>query len=470
MPAHAALIERAREKIAELRVDELKAAHVLPDAGSFMPVVIYPHIQYYPPADADALLSRETIRPDFPYALYVHIPFCAFSCHYCHWVKMINPGDAVVDDYLDTLIEEMRLVTARLGVDRVPISTGIFGGGTPTFLSARQLERILTAVDKYFDRSACRQFSFEAEPRSLLGEDGAAKLHVLRDFGIDRISLGVQSFNDVTLKRMGRYHDGPEALQAIEAIRQAGIQSLSIDLIYGYPGQQPEDWIETMNAAIAANVDAWQLYRLRILQHGDRQGAIIHEFLKHGERFPSDDEIRLMKMVSLMSSVEAGYEQRFTRIFARGQEHLTHFMWDYCVNLSHVIGLGPSAWSNYNRLFTVNVSDDFDRYRELVRSGKVPADRALLRDTATDARRSLISPLKNHRVRKSLFERRMGFTVEEHFGPELARLENLGLLGQDAHSVRLTERGRFFADETMMQLFQKRFLPFPEITHDLMPE
>ena len=211
MPSHDALIARAREKLAALDAAELLQERILPGEGEFLPVVIYPHIEYYEPADADLLRARDPLPPDIPFTLYVHIPFCAFSCAYCHWVKIINPKGEVVDDYLDTLIMEMKLATRSLGVDRVPISTAIFGGGTPTFLSAAQLERVLTELNRHFDFTNCRQFSFEAEPRSVLGEEGAAKLRVLREFGIHRISLGVQSFNDRLLQRMGRRHSGDEA-------------------------------------------------------------------------------------------------------------------------------------------------------------------------------------------------------------------------------------------------------------------
>lgn len=253
-------------------------------------------------------------------------------------------------------------------------------------------------------------------------------------------------------------------------IRKVGIPSISIDLIYGYPGQTFEDWIKTMETAISSGVDAWHLYRLRIIRHGDVQGTILNNYMENPGRFPELQKIYLMKALGLVMSTNNGFEQHFTRIFATAPKHLTQFMWDYCCNLTDVVGMGISAWGNYHRCFTMNVGNDFDLYRQLVRGGKLPIDRGIFRDRETEARRSFILPLKNDRLYKKRFTQRTGLEVEQHFGPELARLESLGLLEQDDKIVRLKPRGRFFADETVMQLFQKKFLPFPEMAHDLMPE
>ena len=460
-------IQRAREAVAELRADELAEAGILPPGKKFFPTITYPPQTMYPAAmPADIFADDEEI-PGVRYGAYVHIPFCAWACKYCHWVKTINPAGAEVDAYLDLLVREMDMAVERLGKSTVPVSSVLFGGGTPTYLTPAQLERTLTAFRAHYDLSRCRQFSYEAEPASILGDEGMTKLKILKAHGVDRISLGVQSFRDDVLKRMGRHHSGDQALQAIEHIRKAGIGSVSIDLIYGYPGLTLEGWIETMEDALRSGADAWHLYRLRILRHGDRQGEIIKEFEGQPQIFPDVDTIRLMKMLGKIISEAHGYHEHFTRIFATSEEHVTQFMWDYCCRLTNVIGHGPSAWSNFNRTFTLNVGS-LKQHQELVSQGKQPVDRGIHRDLETEARRSLLLPLKNVSVIKAAFLQRTGLDPSTHFGPELARLKGLGLLDEDDETIFLTPRGRFFADETIIQLYQRKYLPFDEVAHDLM--
>jgi oxygen-independent coproporphyrinogen III oxidase len=463
-------IERAQEALDGLALDELIDAGVLLPDDRFFPTITYPPITMYPAADPDTLFDGEPLPPEIPNAAYVHVPFCAFSCAYCHWVKTIGAGTEQIDEYLDLLEVEMGLAVGRLGVERLPVSTVLFGGGTPTYPSLDRLERLLDIFEAHFDLSSCRQFSFEAEPASLLGDEGLAKLRLLRERGVDRISIGVQSFLDPVLQRMGRHHSGDQALRAIEQIRRAGIDSISIDLIYGYPGQSEEDWIRTMQLAIDSGVDAWHLYRLRVKRHGDVEGAIHKQFRKTREQFPDRSTIHRMKMVGWLMSLDHGYGQYFTRIFCSGQQHVTQFMWDYCCNLTNVVGTGPSAWGNYHRTFTLNAGADREMYRSRVLAGKLPMDRGVIRDLDHEARRSLILPLKNDRVYRRRFTARTGLDLDQTFGPELDRLRDLGLLDSDERSVYLTDRGRFVADETMMQLYHRRYLPFPEVAHDRMPD
>jgi len=177
-----------------------------------------------------------------------------------------------------------------------------------------------------------------------------------------------------------------------------------------------------------------------------------------------------MKMAGWLMSLDHGYGQHFTRIFCSKPAHVTQFMWDYCCNLSNVVGTGPSAWSNYHRTFTLNAGANREMYRGRVRAGKLPLDRGVVRDLDHEARRSLILPLKNDRVYRRRFAARTGLDLDETFGPEFDRLRDLGLLDSDERAVFLTERGRFVADETMMQLYHRRYLPFPEVAHDRMPD
>ena len=462
-------IERARALLDGFDLPGLRAAGVLPSSARFKPVITYPSLVQYGPLDPGEVMASGRLRSDGPMAVYVHVPFCFFRCNYCHWDTRVNPPLPVVDRFLATLDRELAAMCDRLGHARLPASSVLIGGGTPTWLDPQRLGRLLDSLGAHVDLSRCRQYSVEAEPSSLLGDTGAARLGQLTAHGVNRVSLGVQSFDDAILARMGRRHTGRDCHAAVEAVRRVGVPSVSLDLIYGYPGQTVETWLNSLLEAVRSDADAWQLYRLRIERHGDVQGPILDELQKRAGDFPVRSEADLMKALGVVVSEGSGRHEHFTRIFATAPEHVTQYMVDYCIRMTDVAGFGPSSWSNFGSVFTQNIATDLDAYEAAVTAGLPPFDRGLLRDDDTDARRSAIAPLKNGAIDRNAFRERHGSDVTERFGPALDRLEAHGLLQRTEYEVRLTPRGRFVADEAVMALFQRRYLPFPELARDWMP-
>jgi len=463
-------IELAENELAAMNKAELAAAGLLFPRDQFRPTVYYPPITEFPPADVDRLLAGDAAAfTADAYAAYVHIPFCQSRCAYCHWVFAVGADEAAVDDYLATVEKEMQLVKRRLGRERIPVSTALFGGGTPTYLTARQLVTILTAFHRHYDLNRCRQFSFEIEPSSVLGAEGRDKLRAMRDFGVNRLCLGAQTFNDDILRRLGRRHTAAQTRAAAALARELGFESVSLDLIYGLPGQSVADWIATMEQAMASEANAWHLLRLRIERYGDVQARIKERYRNGPDDFPNEEEIELMKMLGWVMSEAHGFGQYIGRMFGRRAHNVSEFSRDYLCRLSDVVGVGPSGWSNYHFTFTQNIGIEMPRYRQAVYDGKVPADRGMCRDIETEARRSFITPLKNERIDKNAFRRRLGFTVQNHFGAELARLRAFGLIDEDERALHLTRRGQFFGDQTIMQFYQRRYVPFPGLLHPLMP-
>ncbi|MBM3776197.1 MAG: coproporphyrinogen III oxidase family protein, partial [Acidobacteria bacterium] len=371
--------------------------------------------------------------------------------------------DDEVDHYLSLLEREMILQKARLGVDLIPARSVLIGGGTPSFLSPPQLERFLQSIHRHYNLSQCAQFSFEPEPSTMLGEEGGARIRLLKEYGVTRTSMGVQSFDDQVLRFVGRNHSATQALEAIARLREGGIESISIDLIYGLPDQSMEAWIHTMQTALESGADAWQLYRLRILPHGDKPGKIVQQFQKAPSRFPGVDDTLLMKVIGIMMSEEGGFHEHYTRIFARSPQHISYYLHDVNVGLSDVVGVGVSAWSNFGDTFALNIGDNLPAYFERLQRDRLPVDRGMRRDADDERRRSFILPLKNVAVDKAAYLARTGETVEP-FREEVEKMKALGLIEEDEHQVRLTTRGRFFADEVCMQFFSPRHIPKRQLT------
>lgn len=456
-----ALIRAAEETVASFDLEGLKALGLLPRTDLFFPAIYYPPLTMYPRAAAeDALAGLEWTGHDRT-CLYVHIPQCPSRCTYCHWVVSLSNSPADIDRYLDHLEKEMDLWKARLGGGAIRPTSVLIGGGTPTILSPAQTKRFMTMLTSRFDLSRCAQFSCEAEPATLLGAEGLEKLKVLKDFGVSRVSMGVQSFDDDVLKYMARPHDAAQAVEAVAQLRRAGIGSVSIDLIYGFPGCTQERWARTLETAAAMDIDAYQLYRLRIVPHGDKVGAITTRHEKAPEVFPTLEETYVMKALGKLSSAAHGFGENLRRIFSRRPRDISFYLRDYGCRLNDNLGLGVSSWSSLGGRFLMNTGESLKSYYAAVEAGRLPVDRALVRDADDERRRAFVLPLKSYGVSKARFRAQTGVSVEEAFGERVRALEEHGLLEQDDVRVALTAKGGFFADEVVMQFYHPDYLPFP---------
>jgi len=456
----------AKDALANINVDEVRATGILPDGGSkFFPVIGYPPLTMFEDMDQTALFDNFSNRSERPLSAYVHIPFCPSRCTFCHWITKTKSIAEEVDVYLDYLEREMILYKNNMGVDAIPTSSVLIGGGTPTYLNPPQMERFLKMFTTHFDLSQCTQFSVEAEPTTLIGEEGIAKLKIMKDYGVHRISLGVQSFDDSILSYMGRTHTHQQTLMSIDNMRNAGIENVFIDLIYAYPNQPVEDWAKNMMTAVSLDINGYQLYRLRIKQHGDRQGNIIRQFDRKPDEFTKVDEILLMKMLGKVISEESGFSEFQSRIFAKKENDMSHYLRDWTNELFDVAGVGVSAWSNLRGVFSLNVGDQsLQSYYDLIDQGKVSVNRGKIRSKDDEIRRSFLLPLKNIRVDKQVFEDRTGVTVASQFQAEIDWLKSFNLIDENDSHVWLTDRGRFFADEVTTQFFNPQYLPFPEVS------
>lgn len=457
---HRELVAAARETVRSFDPEGLKALGLLPRTDLFFPAIYYPPLTKYPAA-GESILDGLDWRGADRTCLYVHIPQCPSRCTYCHWVVSLANSEADMDLYLDHLEKEMGLWKSRLGRDRVRPSAVLIGGGTPTLLAPRQMRRFLKMLTTRFDLSACRQFTMEAEPATLLGAEGAERLAAMKDFGVDRVSMGVQSFDDSVLRYMARPHDAEQARAAIRALRKAGIGSVSIDLIYGFPGCTQEKWAATLDAALAEDIDACQLYRLRIVPHGDKTGAIAQRHEAAPESFPSLEETYVMKALGKVVCERRGFGENLRRIFSKAPRHISYYLRDYGCRIEDNLGIGISSWSSLGDRFLLNTGSSLKAYYAAVAAGRLPLDRGIVRGADDERRRALVLPLKSYGVSQVRFRERAGVSIREAFGPVVDRLRRHGLVEEDATRLALTPRGGFFADEVVMQFYRPDYLPFP---------
>jgi len=459
------LLRIAEEKLKSFNPKQLKNSGFIPLGDLYFPAIYYPPITMYPESDEDKIFAGYKHDRAHPLSVYIHIPFCPKRCLYCHWVVSVGNPPQDMDCYLKNLEKEMELYKKRLGLREILPKSVLIGGGTPTMLSPAQTERLLKSFTARFDLTECRQFTYEVEPSTLLGRLGLERLKIIKDYGVDRISLGVQVFDDEILKRMKRAYTSKDAIKAIKQIRLAGFKSLSIDLIYGYPGCAPKKWIATLKTAFSLDIDACQQYRLRIVPHGDKIGLIKKQFDKSSDNFLDAKQIYIMKELGILFASLNGFKEGSRRVFVRSPKYNSEYLQDHTDRLADVLGLGISAWSNIQGHLSLNTGENLERYYSYLNKGRLPIDRGKIRTEDDQKRWAIALPLKHHGVSKIKYKEITGTNVNEDFGEKIKRLKNFGLLEENEESLILTEKGRFFADEVVIQFYHPDYLPFPKSSY-----
>ena len=263
--------------------------------------------------------------------IYIHIPFCKTRCIYCDFYSTTR--SEMKERYILALCRELEIRQDYL--QNEPVETIYFGGGTPSQLSAVDFERIFATIDRLFGREHCREITLEANPDDLTPE----YLHNLSHLPFNRISMGIQTFNDTTLKLLKRRHTALQAIQAVAACRQAGFQNISIDLIYGLPGETLERWKADLQQAIALNVEHISAYHFIY-----EEGTPLYIMCKNHQVEEVDEESSVDFFSLLIDQLtEAGYEQYEISNFCRPgklSQHNTSY-WQG----TKYLGCGPSAHS-----------------------------------------------------------------------------------------------------------------------------
>ena len=295
--------------------------------------------------------------PKIP-GLYVHVPFCQTKCSYCNFYSTTSPSK--IPEFLGSLLQEIEMVSPEW--DR--FDTIYIGGGTPSILTPGQLGMILSAIRNHFLLYPDSEITLEGNPADL----NLSNLLSLREIGVNRLNLGVQSFDRKTLEFLGRRHSVRQAISAIGLSRQAGFNHIGVDLIYGVPGQNMESWIDTLSRAIAFSPEHISCYELTI-ERDTPLGTAYHQ----GKFFsPSEEEQFDLFMATAEKLEQAGYIHYEVSNFARQSGYASRHNQKYW-NHTPYLGLGPSAhsfsggrrWWNYRSV---------DQYTSAVKEGKFPVE------------------------------------------------------------------------------------------------
>ena len=444
-------MSHARERFASIKA--LQDEGLICDDGDFVPSVHYPPITRYADMTADEVLATFTMPDDGLTDVYVHFPFCIQACTFCHYPGLVGEQFEEKEKYIGYLKREIELYLNRFGLEQLRPRSVLIGGGTPTHLTPAQLEDFLVFFNKKVDLSSCRQFNYDVDPNSLVGEDGLKRLKIMRDYGVTRLTIGVQSLDDNILKHMNRAHNAVTAIQAVENTKAAGFD-LNTEYIFGHPGENLENWTEVMQKAVTLPADEIQLYRLKVQAYGDRQGYIINQ----RDEIPDFEQTMQMKQIAIDVLNENGFEENLRRVYTKHKKNISHYAYNQCCNLFDQIGFGITGFSSYRNRFTIN-TQYFEGYYDAIDRGELPVTRGHIRSQEQQLRWSIILPLKNMDVKKASFERINGIPLEGVFSEKMKTLKEFGLIEENERVIKLTELGAFVADEVCEQFNSAEYLP-----------
>lgn len=371
-------------------------------------------------------------------AIYIHIPFCEHICYYCDFNKVFLEGQPV-DEYVDLLIKEMKLTANKTGV--VPVDTVFVGGGTPTTLNEWQIAKLCTAVQEIFPLKEGAEFSFEANP----GDLSISKLQTMKDYGVNRISMGVQSFNNELLKKIGRIHTVKDVYQSVENMRAVGFENVSIDLIFSLPGQTEADFKDTLNQALALDLPHYSAYSLII-----EPKTIFYNLMQKGKLFlPGQDAEANMYDLLLNEMEKHGRKQYEISNFAKEGFQSKHNI-TYWSN-EHYYGFGAGAHGYIGNTRYSNFGP-IKKYMEPLQENKLPIFQQKELTLKEKMEEEMFLGLRKVRgVDKMAFYQKFGQDLETIFPKAIQKTMEKGWLENNRENVALTRNGRFLGNNVFQE-------------------
>ena len=374
----------------------------------------------------------------WPRAAYIHLPFCAHQCGYCDFAVAVGKDDQRAA-YLKALAAELtRLQTPQ------PIDTLFFGGGTPTYLAASELEACVDSVLAWLPLKPGHEFSVEANPGTLDDE----KLRILVDRGLTRLSLGAQSFDPDLLRVLERDHQPADVFRAMELARRYDI-SASIDLIFGVPGQTTEQWRRDLDLALSLNPEGVATYGLTY-----EKGTRLWKQRRDGGILALDEENERTLYDTAIDVLEAaGYVHCELSNFARPGKECRHNH-VYWANEAH-FGFGMGAAEFVRGVRNLNTRD-FGTYIRRAETGRSPVFQTETLPPRESAFETIGQNLRRRMgIQRRRFREQTGFSVDDLASAAITRLVELNLLRDDGENLFLTREGKCVADNVALEFWKE---------------
>jgi oxygen-independent coproporphyrinogen III oxidase len=371
--------------------------------------------------------------------IYLHIPFCKQACHYCnfHFATSLRNKDEMVE----AILKEMALRKHFIGNE--PVETIYFGGGTPSLLDSNEVNRLIHSIRNHFTVSPGAEVTLEANPDDITPE----KLNAWKQAGINRLSIGIQSFFEDELSWMNRAHDAQQARQCIEFARAAGFDNITIDLIYGSPLLSDEKWKENVDIATGFGIPHLSCYALTV-----EEKTPLHKNISRKISQPVDDEKQARQFILLMqwlrekgwlhyevsNFARPGFESRHNSAYWQGKKYL---------------GLGPSAHSFDGKERSWNVANN-TVYIRRINTGELPLEKELLTEDQLVNENIMISLRTMQGLDLQKLASRWGLHEKQRIENQLDKFISTHLIVIENGFVKLTDEGMLRADGIASELFR----------------
>ncbi|MDW0117401.1 radical SAM family heme chaperone HemW [Sporosarcina thermotolerans] len=371
--------------------------------------------------------------------MYIHIPFCHQICHYCDFNKVFFKNQPV-DEYIESIGNELSIMKEE-GTSFKSLETVFLGGGTPTALSENQLERLLEIIHQYVDVSSLKEFSTEANPDELTN----GKLSVLKNGGVGRLSIGVQSFDTELLKRIGRTHGADDPIRVIENARKIGFENISIDLIYGLPGQTIQQWEDTLNKALSLDLPHYSGYSLIV-----EPKTVFYNLMNKGKLPLPGEDMETSMFSMLIDRMEAAGRRQYeiSNFSIQGKESIHNLI--YWENDEYAgIGAGAHGYLNGQRYANIG---PLKKYMESADNGTRPImNQQEVTKIEAMEEEMFLGLRKTDGVSFNSFEMKFGKTLPEVYGAVIKELSNKGLVQISEEHIKLTIKGVFRGNEVFQE-------------------
>ena len=400
--------------------------------------------RWYPPAitpiDPTVIWRKKKI------GLYLHIPFCKVICKYCPFNKYIWDSKKA-SDYVEALKKEIRFYDKIPYLQDCKIIAMYLGGGTPTCLTSKQLVEVISCCRESFDIRDDAEINIEVNPETA----HAPKLEALFNAGVNRVSFGVQTFNERFLKMIGRPHKVRQAIFAVELAKQIGFDIINIDLLYRLPSQTLADWEKDLNQALDLNLNNLSIYELCT-----EPGTKLYEEIRSSKIPPQPDDETFTKMhdMAIKLLTEAGYRQ-YNQCYdfaLPGRECLYNRMSLGSASQKEYIGLGAGAFSYINGYLYCNIHATKE-YIQKINRDKLPVAAGKKVSKEEEMSRYMVLGMIGITLKKSKFKEQFGIDVEDVFGDVLKKLEAMHLVTIDSDTISLTHKGKIYSNNVSKSFY-----------------
>jgi oxygen-independent coproporphyrinogen-3 oxidase len=413
-------------------------------------------ISNYPPFSAWSTDQVEEVRAalmsppaDVPLGLYLHIPFCRKRCKFCYFKVFTEKNSTEVERYLAALSREIELVSKLPVMGSRPFRFVYFGGGTPSFLSSRQLERLVDRLRANVSWDAAEEVTFECEPGTL----SEAKVKTLREIGVTRLSLGVEHFDDEILRENGRAHESPEIYKAWPWIQAAGFANTNIDLIAGMVGDTTEKWRETVRRAVELSPDSVTIYQMELpfntVYSKDILGGVIETPVAD---WPTKREWLDYAYDALAA---AGYSVSSAYTMVKHPERVNFSYRDNLWRGSDLLATGIASFGHISGVHYQN-HPEWEQYCGSLEASELPLNRALAITPHQRLVREMILQLKKGYLDVGYFRKKFGVDIVEEWQDAWSgyEAEELATLDAGRNRIELTRQGLLRVDSMLPAFFE----------------